>query len=64
MIKKTAKSRRLIFTGITIIAVGITLMNNLKHSTSLGIVLIGIGGLLFIAGMAARKKELSGQEKK
>jgi|GEM_PF-2858517 len=63
MTKKTDRSRGLLFAGITIIAVGITLMNNLKPSTSLGIVLIGIGGLLFLAAILARKKEVEENRK-
>ena len=58
MNKKFDRSRRILFSGIILIALGVTLTGALKASSnSMGTVLIAIGGLLFIAGMSARKKE-------
>ncbi len=58
MIKKIERSRRILFLSITLIALGTTLNAAFNEKTgSLGIVLIGIGGLLFLAAMSAKKKE-------
>jgi len=46
-----------LFAGITIIALGIVFTTTLsKYSGSLGIVLIAVGGLFFIAGMNEKRK--------
>lgn len=54
------RGRRLIFTAIVIIALGVVFSTALKSTGSLGIVFIAIGGLLFILGMARRKEEQDG----
>ena len=46
--------RRPIYLGIIIIALGIVINTTLK--TSLGTVLIAVGGLFFITGMSRKKK--------
>ena len=50
--------RRKIYIAIILIALGISFNTTLKDSVgSIGTVMIAIGGLFFIAGMAAKKKE-------
>ena len=52
------------FIGIILIALGVVLSNTLKENSSLGTVLIAVGGLFFIAAMK-RKMEMdqsTGQE--
>ncbi len=52
------KSRRLIFAGIIVIALGVTVSTTLNESVkSLGVVLLAVGGLIFITGMAEKRKE-------
>lgn len=46
--------RRKIYFAITLIALGVV-MNTTLH-TSLGTVLIAVGGLFFIAGMSEKRK--------
>ncbi len=49
---------RIIYTGIIVIALGVVFSTTLEEeSGSLGTVFIAIGGLLFIAGMARKRKE-------
>lgn len=49
--------RKTLFAGITIIALGIVFTTTLsKYSGSLGVVLIAVGGLFFIAGMNEKRK--------
>lgn len=49
--------RKYIFTGIIIIAFGITFSTTLKDTLgSLGTVFIGVGALFFIIGMRKKRK--------
>ncbi len=58
MNNKTEISRKFIFIGIIIIALGITFTTTLKDTVgSLGTVLIAVGGLFFIIGMSKKRKE-------
>ncbi len=58
MNNKTETSRKFIFIGIIIIALGITFTTTLKDTVgSLGTVLIAVGGLFFIIGMSKKRKE-------
>ena len=52
MNKEPGKYKRLLFAGITVIALGITFTTSLKDTAgSLGIIFIAIGGLLVIIGI-------------
>ena len=51
------KSKALIFISMVNIALGVVFTTLLKQNGSLGIVFIAVGGLLFILGMAKRKRE-------
>ncbi len=58
MSRKLESYRRLILIGMTFIAVGITFSIALKETaSSVGIVLIAVGGLFFIVGMSRKRKE-------
>ena len=51
-------SKRFIFLGIIIIALGITFSTTMtEHTGSLGTVFIAVGGLFFIIGMHQKRKE-------
>jgi Sec-independent protein secretion pathway component TatC len=48
--------RRYVYLGMILVALGITLSTALKDSMgAIGVVLIAIGGLLFILGMRMKK---------
>jgi hypothetical protein len=50
--------QQFIYIGFVIIALGVTFSTILDESySSLGIVLIAVGGLFFIAGMARKRKQ-------
>ena len=50
--------RRTLFIGMIVIALGIVLSTTLGEKVgSIGIVIIAIGGLLFIIGMTRKKRE-------
>ncbi|PLX09002.1 MAG: hypothetical protein C0596_04160 [Marinilabiliales bacterium] len=50
--------KKTFYIGIIVIALGITLTTTFSEETgSLGIVMIAIGGLLFIAAMSKKKKQ-------
>lgn len=64
MNKAKEKYRKYVFTGIIIIALGITFSTSLKESVgSLGTVFIAVGGLFFIVGMSKKRKEDEAKEK-
>ena len=61
---KLERSRRYIFIGMIIIALGITFSTTLQNAFgALGTVFIAVGGLFFIFGMNHKRKEDEGQEK-
>ena len=52
------KSKRFIFLGIIIIALGITFSTTMQdYVSSLGTVFIAVGGLFFIIGMHKKSQE-------
>lgn len=58
MEKKLESSRKVIFLGMIIIALGITFSTTLKETVgSLGTVFIAVGGLFFIIGMSKKRKD-------
>ena len=58
------KYRRLIFTGLIIISLGITTSTTSGEKFgSLGTVLIAVGSLFFIAGMSQKRKQDDEKEK-
>ena len=51
-------SKKLIFTGIIIISLGISFTTVLKESVGdLGTLMLSVGGLIFIAGMSRKRSE-------
>lgn len=58
---KDSASKRRIYLGIILIALGIV-MNTTLRVGSIGTVMIAVGGLFFIAGMAKKKEEDDGIE--
>ncbi len=51
------KYQRLAFLGIIVIALGIVLTTTMKDTVgTLGIVFIGIGGFLLVAGMSEKRR--------
>ncbi len=49
--------KKFIFIGITVVALGVTASTTLKDTvSSLGSVLIAVGGLFFIFGMSLKRK--------
>jgi len=55
--KKIEEYRKFIFIGIVVIALGITFSTSLKETlSSLGNVLVALGGLFLIFGMSKKKK--------
>ena len=58
MTKLSSYTRRLFIFGMVLIALGVTLTATLKKETgAIGTVMVGIGGLFFIAAMANKRKE-------
>ena len=58
MSEKLEPSRKFIFIGIIIIALGIIFSETLKDTAdSLGTVLISVGGLFFIIGISKKREE-------
>ena len=62
MIQSLKNFQKRILAGITIIALGITLMNAFSETKSVGIVLIAIGGLFYISGMKMKLDEVKHNE--
>jgi predicted Na+-dependent transporter len=64
MSRKLEKYRKLIFIGIIIIALGVTISTTIRDTIgSLGTVMIAVGGLFFIMGMSMKRKEDEVKEK-
>jgi hypothetical protein len=58
MINKQLSHRKLLFTGIIVITLGINLTTQLKDSfRSIGVALIAIGGFFIIVGMRMKREE-------
>jgi hypothetical protein len=57
---KNSESKKRIYLGIILISLGIV-MNTTLSIGGIGTVMIAVGGLFFIAGMARKKEEESGQ---
>ncbi|WP_258541936.1 DUF202 domain-containing protein [Parvicella tangerina] len=54
--------KRILFLSILLIALGVTLANTLnENSKPLGLVLLAVGGLIFMVGMR-RKQQQSNQD--
>ena len=58
MQSKIEKSKKLLITGIVLVAIGIAMDNAIKETTgSIGIVLLSVGGLFLILSMIQKRKE-------